>query len=865
MTSESNRPKQRMPSAVRVRRHESSRLFNFLERHAPRKSQDHGRPVDVEERKEQETVPAIGATPALAKRPGLGPVRRSSGAIEQLVMSDRRAATSAASSNEKPASSQQRMGGSRATDGALSGLSMVSEDVTPTGQPVDASADYPATIREDEEEAEEDHSIDRSTKGMLEKDYFPAKGAPAIDPLADADRSSRLRSGSNRSLSFVPSGNTVPSKQVVDGTSSSTLSNDPNQATSTSSSLYPPKEGASPSKSGLSRSERLRKKISSVSIPTPVQEEPHDEHLEDYDDVNHTDDVADYLDVIDPEVGALGYLSNIGNSIFLPHIPALYDRRPSHSLPTNRKRGASVSSVRPGSRRDSVISSRSRHSQGTDGALEEGRAPALSSGVGLGAKPTRIPSRSVMTRMSSAVGWGKKDEDEEEFTKHIKNWRDMDEEERDELDEHVKMLLTKKSKFRRGAKGFWAFVKTPMGFIMTLYGVLVTFWGTAIVLFIFGWIHVGHRKRYWIEICDQILCALFSAVGLGFAPFRAVDTYRMIHIAHYHHLTWKRRKVLGLHELNDPNDLPRPEEDGSNQVQRADEVGDDMRMEELSAPTRTGTDSKHMLLHDHSKKHKESIGHKFNKKVILPSQAQERAEAAAAAAAAKEAREAEELKHLNGDKSDGEKKREIPLAPLKRNESIQSELIKDTEDVVVLTKGEQATLEHHQRKFHASHTFYRFHETATHRAFPLDLMIVITCLLDCHSILQGALGGTTWGIKYTHRPTALTATIISCSLSCNAVAGLIIWLGGRATKKKEEVERRLKIALEQEAFAKIERRRARGELPDRGAAHGKSRSSDEEDEDRAEAATEEERSEESLEVEAAHKKRNELAADLALS
>lgn len=68
-------------------------------------------------------------------------------------------------------------------------------------------------------------------------------------------------------------------------------------------------------------------------------------------------------------------------------------------------------------------------------------------------------------------------------------------------------------------------------------------------------------------------------------------------------------------------------------------------------------------------------------------------------------------------------------------------------------------------------------------------------------MLQAALGGVTWGIKYTHRPTVLTATIISCSLSCNAVAGIIIWLGGRRTKKKEEVERRLRIALEQEAYA----------------------------------------------------------------
>lgn len=94
------------------------------------------------------------------------------------------------------------------------------------------------------------------------------------------------------------------------------------------------------------------------------------------------------------------------------------------------------------------------------------------------------------------------------------------------------------------------------------------------------------------------------------------------------------------------------------------------------------------------------------------------------------------------DNEDDTEELELVLRPpIKRNTSIQSELVKDIEDVVVLTPEEQAILQHHQRKFHASHTFYRFHETATHRAFPLDLMIVIVCLLDCHSLLQAALGG----------------------------------------------------------------------------------------------------------------------------
>lgn len=69
----------------------------------------------------------------------------------------------------------------------------------------------------------------------------------------------------------------------------------------------------------------------------------------------------------------------------------------------------------------------------------------------------------------------------------------------------------------------------------------------------------------------------------------------------------------------------------------------------------------------------------------------------------------------------------------------------------------------------------------------------------------------TWGIYYKNRPTSVTATIITFSLSCNIIAGILIWWGGERTKKREEVERLLRIALEEEALAKIERRRRRAE------------------------------------------------------
>ena len=165
-------------------------------------------------------------------------------------------------------------------------------------------------------------------------------------------------------------------------------------------------------------------------------------------------------------------------------------------------------------------------------------------------------------------------------------------------------------------------------------------YGHTLILFA-GWIYVGNRQAYFIEICDQILTALFCVVGIGMAPFRAVDTYHMIYIAHYHFLTWRLRREQALPDLQDPNDLPEPQE---------------------------GTD--------------------------------------------------------------------LELA---RGKSLEN---------VVLIPEQQAKLIHHQTKFSRSHTFYKPHETFTHHAFSVQLLMAIVILLDCHSLLQMALGGTTVSQTY---------------------------------------------------------------------------------------------------------------------
>ncbi len=245
----------------------------------------------------------------------------------------------------------------------------------------------------------------------------------------------------------------------------------------------------------------------------------------------HEDEVVDYLDVVDPEVATVTALQNVGNSIFFPPIPKLYNRRPTISLPTAAR--APPPSPSPEAERET-----------REGDIEMGVAGSARDEGGFSGLRRVTSFASLVPRRKKRAA----PSTEQERRKHIREWAEMDEDERNELDEHVHLLLTKKARFKRAMRGFGRYVRTPHGLIITVYAFSITFWGTAICLFLLKWIDVGNaaRQRYWVEICDQILCALFAAVGLGFAPFRAVDTYRMVQIAHYHHLTWKRRRLLQL-------------------------------------------------------------------------------------------------------------------------------------------------------------------------------------------------------------------------------------------------------------------------------------------------------------------------------
>jgi hypothetical protein len=196
-----------------------------------------------------------------------------------------------------------------------------------------------------------------------------------------------------------------------------------------------------------------------------------------------------------------------------------------------------------------------------------------------------------------------------------------------------------------------------------------------------------------------VLVALFAVVGDGLAPFRAVDTYHMIWIAHYHHLTWRLRREKGLPSLRDHNDLPaQSEKDADPEAAKPEDA-----------------------------------------------------------------------------------------------------------EFSVLTPKQQQKLIHHQAKFSKSHSFYKPHETSTHFAFPLRMLVAIVCILDCHSLFQIALGTCTWAIDYHHRSQALTATILSCSICCNITGGILIAIGDRRTRKKDVAEKMSRQQITEEALKKVEK------------------------------------------------------------
>lgn len=226
-------------------------------------------------------------------------------------------------------------------------------------------------------------------------------------------------------------------------------------------------------------------------------------------DAEYDHKIVDLLDVVDPEVSTLTSITNLQNSLFLPNLGRFINRKPTYDLswaaPERRK--SSIPGAFPESL-ENINEDPVREGEAT------GRPPT---------GPTRAYSitSEVESTHYAALPHGTT----------LEGWAPEDVE---RLEDHVRhMLHSRRSKIARGWKGFIRYASRPLGFLVTLYATLITLFGLAWVLFLIGWIEVGAKQNYLVEIIDYTLVALFAIVGDGLAPFRAVDTYHMIFIAHY--------------------------------------------------------------------------------------------------------------------------------------------------------------------------------------------------------------------------------------------------------------------------------------------------------------------------------------------
>lgn len=245
--------------------------------------------------------------------------------------------------------------------------------------------------------------------------------------------------------------------------------------------------------------------------------------------------IVDFLDVIDPEVSTLTSITNLQNSLFIPSLGRFVNRRPTYDISWAQQQPV------PGGNSDSLqnIPEGSQPQPDGTGRPSAGRSYSITSNV----EDTHY---AVLPHGTSLEGWSQEDVDR--------------------LNDHVRhMMHSRRSKFKRGMKGFGSYVSRPLGFLVTLYATLITLFGLAWVLFLIGWIYVGEKQLYVINVIDYILVALFAIVGDGLAPFRVVDTYHMIYIAHYREFSivpWAHVAyfILKLTLFLRPPELETPEE-----------------------------------------------------------------------------------------------------------------------------------------------------------------------------------------------------------------------------------------------------------------------------------------------------------------
>lgn len=107
-------------------------------------------------------------------------------------------------------------------------------------------------------------------------------------------------------------------------------------------------------------------------------------------------------------------------------------------------------------------------------------------------------------------------------------------------------------------KAFWKWFLTPMGFLITLYGLNVVAWGGMLFLLLCNaapaMCHptcndINSPRRKWIEVDSQILNGLFCVTGFGLAPWRFRDLWWLLVYRIGLHGRSSQQKMVGLRRL----------------------------------------------------------------------------------------------------------------------------------------------------------------------------------------------------------------------------------------------------------------------------------------------------------------------------
>ncbi|RDW59784.1 integral membrane protein-1 [Coleophoma cylindrospora] len=367
--------------------------------------------------------------------------------------------------------------------------------------------------------------------GTLVQDYAPGASSTnvASDIRADPDNGGRRRSNSEPQRLYLNSPEFRAQGLAPRGSQSHMQAYMPNIAEGTQAGpnaepfpQLPPFEEGRPGSQQTSTPKRSRGRL----FRSSTRGDPTNSAALSQAESEYESGLVDVLDLVDPEVSTLNTLTNVQNSLFVPQLGWLVNRRPTYTLTRRPEdQGPPPSAPQEGDQDSDYADERPQ-----DALSRADTSASITS------RPTE-GHYAVLPHGINLEGWSAED--------------------RAELNDHVRhMLHSKRSRFKRSMRGFGQYVRRPLGFFVTLYATLITLFGLAWVLFLIGWINVGGKQDYIINVIDEIMVALFAIMGDGLAPFRIVDTYHMCFIAHYHHLTWRLRKEKALPKLENKNDLP---------------------------------------------------------------------------------------------------------------------------------------------------------------------------------------------------------------------------------------------------------------------------------------------------------------------